>query len=298
MLTETSVRASDRRAVFVGVDAYEAAGGVVLRDLFQGDDGGWLEDPALLDRLITEKLQAEAEALASEGWKWIEVATDLPYGYSHGLRRLLDWSTGVYNPDVEISRDTTTLYASDRDVFMFLADDHNPIEAGRLPDGSPDLYFRGFYCWNSEVGAKTLGMASFYLRAVCQNRNLWSVEDFQEITIRHSKYAASRFAHEAAPALTRFANSSPQGFVNGIKVARQQIVARTDEDRDDFLRKRGFSKAESGKIIEKVLMEEGRPPESIFDFVQGITRLARDKTNQDARLDMEGRAKKLLDRVG
>ncbi len=88
MLTETSVRASDRRAVFVGVDAYEAAGGVVLRDLFQGDDGGWLEDPALLDRLVTEKLQAEAEALASEGWKWIEVATDLPYGYSHGLRRL------------------------------------------------------------------------------------------------------------------------------------------------------------------------------------------------------------------
>ncbi len=88
MLTETSVRASDRRAVFVGVDAYEAAGGVVLRDLFQGDDGGWLEDPALLDRLVTEKLQAEAEALTSEGWKWIEVATDLPYGYSHGLHRL------------------------------------------------------------------------------------------------------------------------------------------------------------------------------------------------------------------
>ena len=88
MLTETSVRASDRRAVFVGIDAYEAAGGAVLRDLFQGDDGGWLDDPALLDRLVAEKLQAEAEALTSEGWKWIEVATDLPYGYSHGLRRL------------------------------------------------------------------------------------------------------------------------------------------------------------------------------------------------------------------
>jgi ParB family chromosome partitioning protein len=88
MLTETSVRASDRRAVFVGVEAYEAAGGVVLRDLFQGDDGGWLEGPALLDRLVAERLQVAAEALAAEGWKWIEVATDLPYGYSHGLRRL------------------------------------------------------------------------------------------------------------------------------------------------------------------------------------------------------------------
>jgi len=210
---------------------------------------------------------------------------------------VLDWSTGIYNPRIDITADTTTLYASDRDVFLFLVDDLNPIEAGRLPDGSPDLYFRGFYCWNSEVGAKTLGMASFYLRAVCQNRNLWGVEDFEEISIRHSKYAASRFAHEAAPALARFANSSPAPFLNGIKAARAQIVARSDEDRSDFLRKRGFSKAETAKIIETVLVEEGRKPESVFDFVQGITAFARDKAHQDARLDLEGRAKKLLDRA-
>ncbi|EGY02476.1 hypothetical protein AZA_90661 [Nitrospirillum viridazoti Y2] len=210
---------------------------------------------------------------------------------------VLDWSTGIYNPRVDVSRDTTTLYASDRDVFLFLVDDLNPIEAGRLPDGSPDLFFRGFFCWNSEVGAKTLGMASFYLRAVCQNRNLWGVEDFEEITIRHSKYAASRFANEAAPALTRFANSSPAPFINGIRAARSQIVARNDDDRADFLRKRGFSKGETGKIIDTVLAEEGRKPESIFDFVQGITALARAKPHQDARLEMEGRAKKLLDRA-
>jgi len=210
---------------------------------------------------------------------------------------VLDWSTGVYNPRIDITKDTTTLYASDRDVFLFLVDDLNPIEAGRLPDGSPDLYFRGFYCWNSEVGAKTLGMASFYLRAVCQNRNLWGVEDFEEITIRHSKYAASRFAHEAAPALTRFANSSPMPFVNGIKAARETIVARSDDDRTDFLRKRGFSKTETAKIIETVLADEGHPPASIFDFVQGITAVARDKPHQDVRLDMEAKAKKLLDRA-
>lgn len=210
----------------------------------------------------------------------------------------LDWSTGIYNPGVDITKHTTTLYASDRDVFIFLVDDRNPIEAGRLADGSPDLYFRGFYCWNSEVGAKTLGMASFYLRAVCQNRNLWGVEDFEEITIRHSKYAAVRFAHEAAPALDRFANSSPMPFINGIKAAREQIVARDDDDRTEFLRKRGFSRADTAKIIDTVLTEEGRPPESIFDFVQGITRMARDKPHQDARLELEARAKRLLDRVG
>jgi hypothetical protein len=207
---------------------------------------------------------------------------------------VLDWSTGVYNPNAEVSRESTTLYASDRDVFLFLVDDLNPIEAGRLPDGSPDLFFRGFYCWNSEVGAKTLGLASFYLRAVCQNRNLWGVEDFQEIVIRHSKYASDRFAREAAPALTRFAESSPMPFVNGIKAAREQIVARTDEDRSDFLRKRGFSKAETAAIIETVLAEEGRPPASVFDFVQGITAVARGKPHQDSRLEMEGRAKILM----
>ncbi|TYO64581.1 DUF932 domain-containing protein [Bradyrhizobium hipponense] len=210
---------------------------------------------------------------------------------------VLDWSTGVYNPHVDISQDTTTLYASDRDVFLFLVDDLNPIEAGRLRDGSPDLYFRGFYCWNSEVGAKTLGMASFYLRAVCQNRNLWGVEDFEEITIRHSKYAASRFAQEAAPALASFANSSSRPFVNGIRAARETIVARTDDDRGEFLRKRGFSKTETAKIIERVFSEEGRKPESVFDFVQGITAVARGKIHQDARLDLEARAKKLLDRA-
>ncbi len=83
------MRASDRRALFVGTDAYEAAGGVILRDLFEHDDGGWLQDPALLDSLVTEKLKREAENLSAEGWKWIAVAIDFPYGHANGLRRLI-----------------------------------------------------------------------------------------------------------------------------------------------------------------------------------------------------------------
>jgi hypothetical protein len=107
---------------------------------------------------------------------------------------------------------------------------------------------------------------------------------------------AARFAHEAAPALLNLADPRP-AFLNGIRAARERIVARTDEDRSEFLRRRGFSKAETGKIIDTVLAEEGRPPESVFDFVQGITAVARDKPHQDARLDMEAKAKKLMDRA-
>jgi len=88
LLTETTVRASDRRALFVGVDAYVTAGGVVLRDLFESDNGGWLQDPALLDRLLGDKLKSIADEIAAEGWKWIVVDVDLPYGHNHGLRAL------------------------------------------------------------------------------------------------------------------------------------------------------------------------------------------------------------------
>src|SRR5450631_4262263 len=76
MLTENTVRASDRRAQFIGLGAYEQAGGTVMRDLFAHDDGGWLQDVPLLDRLVTEKLKADAEGIAPEGWKWIAVTGD------------------------------------------------------------------------------------------------------------------------------------------------------------------------------------------------------------------------------
>jgi ParB family transcriptional regulator, chromosome partitioning protein len=88
MLTEGAVRASDKRAQFVGIDAYVEAGGRVLRDLVQGDDGGWLQDAALVNWLVAEKLEREAEAIGAEGWKWIEVAPDFAYGHTYGLRQI------------------------------------------------------------------------------------------------------------------------------------------------------------------------------------------------------------------
>ncbi len=125
MLTETAVRASDKRAVFVGIDAYEAAGGTVLRDLFQSDDGGWLQDPALLDRMVAEKLKTTADQIAEEGWKWIEVAVSFPYGHDHGLREL----SGV----------TVDLTAEEHATREALREEYDRIEAeyseaDELPD--------------------------------------------------------------------------------------------------------------------------------------------------------------------
>lgn len=89
LLTEGAVRASDKRARFVGVEAYIEAGGDVLSDLFERDDGGWLQDAGLLDRLVSETLLAAADQVAAEGFKWVETLVELPYGHLFGLRRLV-----------------------------------------------------------------------------------------------------------------------------------------------------------------------------------------------------------------
>ncbi|WP_374330814.1 ParB/RepB/Spo0J family partition protein [Aestuariivirga sp.] len=89
MLTETTVRASDKRALFVGLEIYEATGGIVLRDLFQSDDGGWLQDMGLLDRLVAEKLRVEADRISAEGWKWVEASLSIPYGVTHAMREII-----------------------------------------------------------------------------------------------------------------------------------------------------------------------------------------------------------------
>lgn len=88
LLTEQAIAASDRRVRFIGIDAYTEAGGYVMRDLFSKDEDGWLQDPALVELLVNEKLNEAAQEIGAEGWKWVEAAIDLPYGCERGKRRI------------------------------------------------------------------------------------------------------------------------------------------------------------------------------------------------------------------
>ncbi|AEQ52855.1 ParB/RepB/Spo0J family partition protein [Pelagibacterium halotolerans] len=121
MLTEAAVPSSDKRAIFVGTQAYEQAGGGVLRDLFSEQVGFWLEDPALLDRLTTEKLKAVADEIAAEGWKWIAVDVNLPYGYSNGLRALARAS-------VDLTEDERAERESLRDEYAKIEAEYEDVE--------------------------------------------------------------------------------------------------------------------------------------------------------------------------
>ncbi len=210
---------------------------------------------------------------------------------------VLDWRTGCYDPEHPITTDTTTLFASDRDVFMFLVDDRNPIEVGKLPSGDPDLMFRGFYITNSEVGRSSLRLAAFYLRAVCANRILWGVEGFEELTMRHSKLAPARFVEQARPALASFAEGSVKKLQEGVEKAKAAKVASDNDELMEFLGGRGFSRKRATEVMEYVEREEGRPARTIWDVAQGVTALARSIPYTDERTEFEREAQRLLDQV-
>jgi ParB family transcriptional regulator, chromosome partitioning protein len=124
LLTETHVAATDRRAIFVGAEAYTEAGGTILRDLFTEDRGGYFEDVALLDLLVMAKLGRAANALLEEeGWKWSQVFLDYPH--SHGLRR-------IYPQPVELSAEDQAALDAAQAEFNGLTEQHEGTE--ELPD--------------------------------------------------------------------------------------------------------------------------------------------------------------------
>lgn len=213
---------------------------------------------------------------------------------------VMDWRTMEYNPLAPVTKDSTTLFASDRDIFMFLVDDLHPIKIGTFERGGvvhDDLVFRGFYVWNSEVGSKSFGLAAFYLRGVCMNRCLWGIENFSELTFRHSSQAPARFMRECMPALESFSTGQTQTLVAGVQAAKAAIVAKDDTERREFLHRRGFTQKDTTAILDSVLAEEGHPAESVWDMVQGITATARSVGRTDDRLAMERQAGKILDKV-
>ena len=184
----------------------------------------------------------------------------------------------------------TTLYASDRDVFIFLVDPSNPVE---IPGEEHPMY-RGFYTWNSEVGSAVFGLTTFLYRTVCDNRIIWGATDVKELRIRHTGGAPDRFAYEGARYLRRYADESTAKLIEGVKTAKATDIPRTEtQSVADWLQTKGFTKAQATGSYESAVAEEGKA-RSVWDIVNGITAYARSIGNTDARVELETKAGKLM----
>jgi len=197
---------------------------------------------------------------------------------------------GEFGKDVPITKSNTTLYASDRDMFVFLCDEKNRIEVPNRRNGQPGQLARGFFMWNSEVGKSSFGVGTFLFDFVCMNRIIWGMDGYEEITIRHTAGAPDRFLEEVAPAVERLRDASTTGITQAIEQAKE---AKLEDKVDEFLAKR-FSRGLVSSMKTVHELEEGRPIETIWDAVTAATAIARDIPNSDTRVDLEKQAGKLL----
>lgn len=196
-----------------------------------------------------------------------------------------DWRVpGEFGQRVEVDKANTTLFASDRDMFVFLADEERRIEvAGRN-------LARGFFCWNSEVGDKTLGLGFFLFDYVCCNRIVWGADQYTEVRVRHTKGAPDRWLEEVMPVLGEYSTGSAKPVIQAIEDARSKKLG---DDLDQLIAKRfGRAMVEPIKAIHQV--EEGGPIETMWDLTVAATAHARSIPNNDKRIEVERAAGELL----
>lgn len=199
---------------------------------------------------------------------------------------------GEFGKAVTVTKANTTLYAGDRDMFVFLADEEHRIDIPNRRNGEAGSLARGFFVWNSEVGSKTFGIATFLFDYVCKNRIVWGAAEYKEVRMRHSSKAPERFLAEIAPALATYAQSSTVSITDAIASARATDID-TSQDVNEFLAAR-FGKGRAAAIQAAHKLEEGRPVETLWDAVVGATAVARGITWQDDRVALERQAGDLL----
>jgi hypothetical protein len=197
---------------------------------------------------------------------------------------------GEFGSRVTVTKENTTLYASDRDMFVFLADEENRIDLPNRRAGRFGSFARGFFVWNSEVGKTTLGAGFFLFDYVCCNRIIWGADQYTEVRIRHTKGAPDRWLEEVTPVLREYSQASAKPVVQAIEDARSK---RIDDELSTFLAKR-FGKQMAPAIAAVHETEEGRPIETLWDVTVAATAHARSVKNTDKRLEIERAAGELL----
>jgi hypothetical protein len=197
---------------------------------------------------------------------------------------------GEFGNRVTVTKDNTTLFASDRDMFVFLADEDNRIEIPNRRAGKFGSFARGFFVGNSEVGKSSLFAGFFLFDYVCCNRIIWGADQYTEVRIRHTKGAPDRWLDEVTPVLEEYSQGSAKPVVQAITDAREK---RMGDELDAFLATRfGKSMVPAIKAIHET--EEGRPIETLWDVTTAATAHARSIKNTDKRIEIERAAGDVL----
>lgn len=183
----------------------------------------------------------------------------------------------------------TGLYASDRDMFVFLINAEQPIEVGNA------RLSKGFFCWNSETGSATFGLTTFLYNHVCGNGVVWGADQVEELKVVHRNRALSRFYSEAVPALNRFVEnrSLDDRIKDTVGRAMNQRTGSTFEEILPLFKDEPFTRNEIASAW-NTGQAEGEDTTTLWGMVQGLTAVARSLPFADKRVSLERRAGQLL----
>ena len=191
-----------------------------------------------------------------------------------------------------VTKENTTIFGGDQDIFVFLADEENRVSVKARRDGKPGTLARGFYITNSEVGSGKARIGLYLYDFLCANRIIWGMEQFEEIAIRHTSGAPFRWLSEAKPKIEAFVEASAKPMEAKIQAAQQHMLGSGDQIAD-FLNRR-FTKSQTVNMMAVHVEEEGRPVATRWDAVTAATAYAKVIPHQNERFMIEKKAGEML----
>lgn len=192
------------------------------------------------------------------------------------------------------------IYASDRDMFVFMVDDEHVLDNPACP-GIP--LAKGFFMWNSEVGDASFGICAFLYDAVCGNHIVWGAQQVREFRIRHIGDARDRAFWQIKIELKEYAEESTSDLQAKIKKA-QSYVLGTDKDEvlDAILK---FARGKRLNTITESVAEEAMDlaesttrygnPRTAWAVAQGMTELSQRSNYASTRVEMDRDAGRLME---
>jgi hypothetical protein len=177
-------------------------------------------------------------------------------------------------------------------MFVFMINVNRTIE-----DGSDGGLSRGFFLWNSEVGARSWGMSKFYFRHVCGNHIVWDASGVETIRIRHIGQAAERFSEEITAFVTQLDNSSASD--DEARIARAQCFA-LGKTKDEVLQKvfglRLLSKSTATEAYDSGVQyaDVDGDPKTAYGYANALTRYSQRTPYADERTAIDRAASKVL----
>lgn len=210
-------------------------------------------------------------------------------------RRLIQLEARGWHPAPAAYDGTRGLYASDHDLFCFMVDNERRIFE-RLPGGGLS---RGFFVWNSEVGAASFGICTFLYAYVCGNHIVWDASDVKELRIRHVGRADQRVFGELAAHVREYANSSASDEEARIERARTVKLGHDKDTVLDAIFRLRVPALSQKRATEAYAIAEQHTdwygdPRTVWGMANGITHAARTLPYADERTALDRAAGKVL----